>query len=132
MLIRLYCLYLDDSLNINWFFTHMTLPLAIASEIKLIYLFIIYASSANNTWFISTSHQLHSAMPALSQVPVHSPLAPHNYLGDITQPCLNPTLTGNHSLTSILTRTHVLLYTYTKGAYNIKIDYLNIIVSKVQ
>ena len=31
---------------------------------------------------------------------------------DITQPCLNPTLTGNYSLTSIPTRTYGLLYAF--------------------
>ena len=85
----------------------------------------------NTSWLSQTCHHSlpFSAVPSLSQnqafqaFPKHpcihlSHHTIHIYIyildnhGDTTQPCLNPPLTGNHSLTSILTRTHALLSTY--------------------
>ena len=72
-------------------------------------------SSANNSWFISNLPPFTSTVPALSQAPLHSPLAPHHAniyhttMKTSSQPCLKPTLTGNYPLTSIPTRTHAIL-----------------------
>ena len=69
-------------------------------------------SSANNSWFISNLPEAATiCTQQLQPFPNHpnihlsiSQTTPSIYTlnnhGDITQPCLNPTLTGNHSLTS--------------------------------
>ena len=82
-------------------------------------------SSANNSWFISNllPFTLHNSSPFPSTLAFASHSTPSIYTlnnhGDITQPCFNLTLTGNHSLTSIHIQTHVLLSTYKLGtAFN--------------
>ena len=63
-------------------------------------------SSANNSCLSQTCYHLHSAVAVLSQAPLiayTSRTTPSIYTliihGDITQPCLYQTLTGNHTLT---------------------------------
>ena len=62
-------------------------------------------SSANNSWFISNLPPLalSSSNPFPSTQTFTSRMTIDIY---ITQPCLNPTLTGNHSITSFPTQTH--------------------------
>ena len=78
----------------------------------------IAVTSVNISWFISNMPQLtlSSYISFKSTLAFTSHTTPSIYSlnshGDITQPCHNPTLTGNHSLTSIPTRgIHALLYT---------------------
>ena len=71
----------------------------------------------NNSWFISKLLPFRlsspSPFPSILAVTSHITLSIYtlNTHGDITQPCLNTTLTGNHTLTFIPTRPHTLLCT---------------------
>ena len=66
-------------------------------------------SSANNSWFISNLFPIRTQpFQTYPKHPIYTIHLSHhpiiytlNNQGDITQPCVNPTLTGNHSLTTI-------------------------------